>query len=60
MNLLKFFEVLLEYTDSLENYTEPAATSRVIIENILHHELYSINNKKTTQLKCFTIYYNKE
>jgi len=59
MSLLKFFEVLLEYTNSLENYTEPAATSKVIIENILHDELYSINDEKTTQLKCFTIYYKE-
>jgi len=56
MNLLKFFDVFLEYTESIENYTEPAVTSRLIILNILHDELYTMNNEKITQLKCFTIY----
>ena len=56
MNLLKFFDISLEYTDSIENYIEPATTEKIIISNILHDELYSINNEKIIQLKCFTIY----
>lgn len=59
MSLLKFFNIILEYTNDQENYTEPAKTEKTIISNILYDELYSISNKKLSPLKCFTIYHKE-
>jgi len=53
--MLKFFNVVLNYENAQEIYTEPAKNIKEVLQNILLYELVSPLNNKQQILKHFKI-----